>query len=218
MLPRLGKFGEFDKRLLLDVLVLGLITSLGVALLAGVVLYPEWLQARVGAVRAFSSIFIALGAAAFAWVYRFRIRRQAREKLELGVSARSRRIGAMGGRQGHWELVISAEASAPEGGTAVEISPVGTALEAYRPILTEGRSKASWTRVDAWPVLESAGRLEPGERAADDVLVTLSAPGFENAESTGSAELKLVLVVQSAQGSWERARVVSLGSAGDNQA
>lgn len=203
------------KRLLADLLVLGTLAALGAALLLGIAFYPEWLQARVGAVRAFSAIFIALGAAGFAWIYRFRIRRQAREKLELGITVRSRLVPAMGGQEGRWELVVSTEASAPEGSTAVDISPVGTALEAYRPVLAAGQSKASWTRVDAWPVLEAAGRLEPGEAAADDVLVTLPAAGAESTEL--QTEVRLLLTIRSTQGTWRRARVVSLGTSGDNK-
>ena len=74
--------------------------------------------------------------------------------------------------------------------------------------VTEARL-AEWKPLSTWPVLEGQGLLEPGEPAAEELLIEVPDEGF--------LAFKLQLWVSSTHGeSWEVTAVVNLEPSNDN--
>jgi hypothetical protein len=68
---------------------------------------------------------------------------------------------------------------------------------------------ADWEPLSAWPVFEAHGLLEPGEPAAEELLIEIPDEGF--------LAFRLQLWVSSTKyESWEVTAVVNLEPAGDN--
>jgi hypothetical protein len=69
---------------------------------------------------------------------------------------------------------------------------------------------AEWQPLSTWPVFEGHGLLEPGEPAAEELLIEIPDEGF--------SAFRLQLWVSSTRDeSWEVTAVVNLESAGDNE-
>lgn len=69
---------------------------------------------------------------------------------------------------------------------------------------------ADWEPLSTWPVFEGHGLLEPGEPAAEELLIEIPDDGF--------LAFRLQLWVSSTKGeSWEVTAVVNLESTGDNE-
>ena len=166
--------------------------------------YLPTLQAWADIVQKTAATVAIVGTAGWAY-FKFVRGRTFRRRVELTISGEVRR--------GQGVVYLLTNSTAKNIGLSKfeidhEKSGLRVMTHASEGAVTEPKL-ADWEPLSAWPVFEAHGLLEPGEPAAEELLIEIPDEGF--------SAFRLQLWLSSTKDeSWEVTAVVNLEPAGDN--